>query len=185
MADKQHTRLSLSRSSSLHQAVKLNSQKTSHVAPTLSRAEAEPLLLQHTCLTRAANLQPGSRSEALDPELAIRFNQESPVQHLRTLDDPLLNQGIADYTIFPDSQLGKGRFSTVYLCVKGKQRFALKHTPLGSHHPLIATRLLRESTILAQLPPHPNLVKVYETIRTPGHFYLIGKVFGSALEHCA
>ncbi|KAI3492275.1 hypothetical protein L1887_43301 [Cichorium endivia] len=53
------------------------------------------------------------------------------------------------------------------------QLFAIKHTPLFPHHPLIATRLLREPTLLAELPPHPNLVNVYETIRTPGHFYLV------------
>lgn len=52
-------------------------------------------------------------------------------------------------------------------------QFAIKHTPLHPHHELVATRLLREPNILAQLPPHPNLVKVYETIRTPGHFYLV------------
>ncbi|SCV68169.1 BQ2448_290 [Microbotryum intermedium] len=97
--------------------------------------------------------------------------------------------------------LGKGKFSEVLLAHKentsvsfacaGKctlatwsdnfwdthclnpEQFALKHTPLYSHHPLIASRLLREPTILAQLLPHPNLVKVYETIRTPGHFYLV------------
>lgn len=52
-------------------------------------------------------------------------------------------------------------------------QYALKLTPLHSHHPLIATRLLREPTILAQLLPHPNLVQVFEAIRTPGHFYLV------------
>lgn len=55
-------------------------------------------------------------------------------------------------------------------------QYAVKITPLYPHHNLIATRLLREPTILAQLPPHPNLVKVYESIRTPGHFYLVGKL---------
>ncbi|SCZ89916.1 BZ3500_MvSof-1268-A1-R1_Chr1-3g01660 [Microbotryum saponariae] len=69
--------------------------------------------------------------------------------------------------------LGKGKFSEVLLAQKENTSFALKHTPLYSHHPLIASRLLREPTILAQLLPHPNLVKVYETIRTPGHFYLV------------
>lgn len=69
--------------------------------------------------------------------------------------------------------LGKGKFSEVLLCHKGGVEYAIKHTPLHPHHPLIATRLLREPTILAQLLPHPNLVKVYETIRTPGHFYLV------------
>lgn len=54
-------------------------------------------------------------------------------------------------------------------------KFAVKVTPLYPHHHLIATRLLREPTILAQLPLHPNLVKVYESIRTPGYFYLIGQ----------
>ncbi|KAI5480936.1 serine/threonine protein kinase [Pseudohyphozyma bogoriensis] len=69
--------------------------------------------------------------------------------------------------------LGKGKFSEVLLVRKGDVDYALKHTPLHPHHPLIATRLLREPTILAQLLPHPNLVRVYETVRTPGHFYLV------------
>lgn len=54
-------------------------------------------------------------------------------------------------------------------------QYALKHTPLHPHHPLIAARLLREPTLLAQLPPHPCLVGVEGWIRTEGHFYLIGK----------
>jgi serine/threonine protein kinase len=57
----------------------------------------------------------------------------------------------------------------------GAPQFAVKVTPLYTHHTLIATRLLREPTILAQLPLHPNLVRVYESIRTPGYFYLIGE----------
>ena len=32
---------------------------------------------------------------------------------------------------------------------------------------------MREPTLLAEIPPHPNLVTVVETIRTPGHFYLV------------
>lgn len=86
--------------------------------------------------------------------------------------DRLLDWGICDYTILPRT-LGRGRFSTVYLAVKNGQRYAIKHTPLFPHHELVATRLLREPTLLAELPPHPNLVSVVETIRTPGHFYLV------------
>ncbi|WFD25932.1 hypothetical protein MNAN1_000905 [Malassezia nana] len=86
--------------------------------------------------------------------------------------DRLLDWGLCEYTILPKS-LGRGRFSTVYLAVKNGQRFAVKHTPLFPHHELVATRLLREPTLLAELPPHPNLVEVVETIRTPGHFYLV------------
>ncbi|WFD22655.1 hypothetical protein MEQU1_001329 [Malassezia equina] len=86
--------------------------------------------------------------------------------------DRLLDWGLCEYTILPKT-LGRGRFSTVYLAVKNGQRFAVKHTPLFPHHELVATRLLREPTLLAELPPHPNLVDVVETIRTPGHFYLV------------
>lgn len=86
--------------------------------------------------------------------------------------DRLLEWGLCDYTILPKT-LGRGRFSTVYLAVKNGQRYAIKHTPLFPHHELVATRLLREPTLLAELPPHPNLVQVVETIRTPGHFYLV------------
>ncbi|GEM11064.1 serine/threonine protein kinase [Rhodotorula toruloides] len=69
--------------------------------------------------------------------------------------------------------LGRGKFSEVLLVCKGNTEYALKHTPLHPHHHLISTRLLREPLILAQLLPHRNLVKVFETIRTPGHFYLV------------
>uniref|UniRef100_V5EU64 Protein kinase n=2 Tax=Kalmanozyma brasiliensis (strain GHG001) TaxID=1365824 RepID=V5EU64_KALBG len=92
--------------------------------------------------------------------------------------DKLLSRGISEYTLLPKI-LGRGKFSSVFLASKPhgptgeSQLFAIKHTPLFPHHPLIATRLLREPTLLAELPPHPNLVNVYETIRTPGHFYLV------------
>lgn len=92
--------------------------------------------------------------------------------------DKLLSRGISEYTLLPKI-LGRGKFSSVFLASKPygpagePQLFAIKHTPLFPHHPLIATRLLREPTLLAELPPHPNLVNVYETIRTPGHFYLV------------
>ncbi|SOV03510.1 uncharacterized protein UDID_06741 [Ustilago sp. UG-2017a] len=95
-----------------------------------------------------------------------------------TSADKLLSRGISEYTLLPKI-LGRGKFSSVFLASKphgptGEPRlFAIKHTPLFPHHPLIATRLLREPTLLAELPPHPNLVNVYETIRTPGHFYLV------------
>ncbi|PKI84615.1 hypothetical protein MVES_001765 [Malassezia vespertilionis] len=86
--------------------------------------------------------------------------------------DRLLDWGITDYTILP-RVLGRGRFSTVYLAVKNNTYYAIKHTALFPHHELVATRLLREPRLLAELPPHPNLVTVTETIRTPGHFYLV------------
>lgn len=80
-------------------------------------------------------------------------------------------------------------------------QYAIKHTPLHPHHPLIATRLIREPELLAKLEPHPNLIRVcqsalprfslrlrssgvltsrsrppaVETIRTEGHFYLVGE----------
>ncbi|GAA5911221.1 hypothetical protein JCM5296_001324 [Sporobolomyces johnsonii] len=77
--------------------------------------------------------------------------------------------------------LGKGKFSEVLLVRKGETEYALKHTPLHPHHPLIASRLLREPTILAQLLPHRNLIKVFETIRTPGHFYLVEECLRSSV----
>ncbi|TYJ53656.1 hypothetical protein B9479_005682 [Cryptococcus floricola] len=93
--------------------------------------------------------------------------------------DSLLRHGIAEYTYLPHSLtgvLGRGKFSTVYKVTgaDGKQH-ALKHTPLYPHHPLIAARLLREPNLLAELPRHPCLIGVNGWIRTPGHFYLVGK----------
>ncbi|PWN32826.1 uncharacterized protein FA14DRAFT_78406 [Meira miltonrushii] len=86
--------------------------------------------------------------------------------------DMLLSRGICDYTLLPKT-LGRGKFSTVFVACKSGELTAIKHTALFPHHQLIATRLLREPTLLAELPPHPNLVTVKETIRTPGHFYLV------------
>ncbi|KDN46606.1 hypothetical protein K437DRAFT_268046 [Tilletiaria anomala UBC 951] len=91
--------------------------------------------------------------------------------------DLLLSRGISEYTVLPRI-LGRGKFSTVFLAVKNGKRYAIKHTPLFPHHHLISTRLLREPTLLAELPPHPNLVAVNETIRTPGHFYLVEEYLG-------
>lgn len=86
--------------------------------------------------------------------------------------DILLSRGICDYTLLPKT-LGRGKFSTVFVASGRGELHAVKHTALFPHHQLIATRLLREPTLLAELPPHPNLVSVKETIRTPGHFYLV------------
>lgn len=91
--------------------------------------------------------------------------------------DLLLSRGIADYTILP-KVLGRGKFSTVFMASRYGQLSAIKHTALFPHHQLISTRLLREPTLLAELPPHPNLVEVKETIRTPGHFYLVEEFLG-------
>ncbi|PWN17908.1 hypothetical protein BCV69DRAFT_295575 [Microstroma glucosiphilum] len=91
--------------------------------------------------------------------------------------DVLLSRGIADYTILP-KVLGRGKFSTVFMASKNGELSAVKHTALFPHHQLISTRLLREPTLLAELPPHPNLVEVKETIRTPGHFYLVEEFLG-------
>lgn len=54
-----------------------------------------------------------------------------------------------------------------------RSQYALKHTPLYPHHPLISARLLREPTLLAQLPPHPCLIGVQGYIKTPDHIYLV------------
>ncbi|GAA5901409.1 uncharacterized protein JCM6883_000202 [Sporobolomyces salmoneus] len=143
-------------------------------------------------------------------EEIIRSQVRQPVRTIDSLDfDSLLRFGIGDYSFVfspPTSarsslsnlaqsgdddavdddgreriSLGKGKFSEVLLVRKGDAEFALKHTPLHPHHPLIANRLLREPTILAQLLPHPNLVKVFETIRTPGHFYLVEESLRSSI----
>ncbi|PWN43892.1 hypothetical protein IE81DRAFT_329092 [Ceraceosorus guamensis] len=91
--------------------------------------------------------------------------------------DVLLERGISDYTLLPRI-LGRGKFSTVFMASKNGERSAVKHTALFPHHQLISTRLLREPTLLAELPPHPNLVSVIETVRTPGHFYLVEEYLG-------
>lgn len=96
--------------------------------------------------------------------------------------DSLLLRGIADYSYIPRNDggiLGRGKFSTVYrvhaAAKDGSAKdFALKHTPLYPHHALIAARLLREPTLLAQLSAHPCLIGVEGFVRTEGHFYLIG-----------
>ncbi|KAJ9105934.1 hypothetical protein QFC20_004172 [Naganishia adeliensis] len=97
------------------------------------------------------------------------------VHSVRSADE-LLHSGIADYTFIPGEEgvLGRGKFSTVYKVKDSDgQHYALKHTPLYPHHPLIAARLLREPTLLAQIPPHPCLIGVHGWIKTRDHFYLV------------
>jgi len=112
----------------------------------------------------------------------VREIREDPTCSSATEADVWLERGIGDYTFLPapEGLLGKGKFSSVYK-VSGPDGtiYALKHTPLHPHHPLIAARLLREPTLLAQLPPHPCLVHVEGWIRTEGHFYLIEKYAAS------
>lgn len=108
--------------------------------------------------------------DVLPALLQVESNVDEPVKVPSA--DILLSRGIADYTILP-KVLGKGKFSTVFVASKHGELSAIKHTALFPHHQLISTRLLREPTLLAELPPHPNLVEVKETIRTPGHFYLV------------
>ncbi|GAA5887694.1 hypothetical protein JCM16303_003728 [Sporobolomyces ruberrimus] len=157
------------------------------------------------------SIPPPCQHARYDPtvEEIIRSQIRQPVKSVDSLDlDSLLPRGIADYSFsllppasarsslsnlaqsgdddgddegFERVSLGKGKFSEVLLVRKGDAEFALKHTPLHPHHPLIANRLLREPTILAQLLPHPNLVKVFETIRTPGHFYLVEESLRSSI----
>ncbi|BGP43461.1 hypothetical protein JCM10449v2_007496 [Rhodotorula kratochvilovae] len=104
------------------------------------------------------------RSSALDITSTARAHPaESPEHNGADPPDPCADR----------ITLGKGKFSEVLLVRKGGAEYALKHTPLHPHHQLISNRLLREPTILAQLLPHRNLVKVFETVRTPGHFYLV------------
>ncbi|GJN94320.1 hypothetical protein Rhopal_007394-T1 [Rhodotorula paludigena] len=88
-------------------------------------------------------------------------------------------RGVEDTIRFQRVSLGKGKFSEVLLVRKAGTEYALKHTALHPHHELISSRLLREPAILAQLLPHRNLVKVFETIRTPGHFYLVEESLAS------
>ncbi|KAN0064354.1 hypothetical protein ACQY0O_002549 [Thecaphora frezii] len=127
-------------------------------------------------LKRKARDHVWDASDVLPPLEELQSRKHKPT--FVSSADKLLSRGISDYTLLPRI-LGRGKFSTVYLASKpsgpngAPQLFAVKHTPLFPHHPLIATRLLREPTLLAELPPHPNLVNVYETIRTPGHFYLV------------
>ena len=134
-------------------------------------------------IDQAVSWPNGGRAEPSQAEEASRL-LNSP--------DSLLERGIADYTFLPveaGGLLGRGKFSTVYkvlrqdgklvgACVPGSpgltQQLALKHTPLHPHHPLIAARLLREPTLLAELPRHPCLIGMEGWIRTEGHVYLIG-----------
>ncbi|GAA98806.1 uncharacterized protein L969DRAFT_95488 [Mixia osmundae IAM 14324] len=115
-------------------------------------------------------------NEPLKIEEAIRLQVREEPRLVKTLDESILPEGIGDYTFVPANQggvLGKGKFSSVHIALKGHKKYAVKHTALYPHHPLIASRLLREPAILAELPHHPNLIRVFETIRTPGHFYLV------------
>lgn len=86
--------------------------------------------------------------------------------------DSLLINGISNYTFI--KELGAGKFSRVYLArhIDTGKLYAIKHTPLHPHHPQIAARLLREPTLIASLPPHPNLIRIHELIQTEDNCYL-------------
>lgn len=136
-------------------------------------------LLEEPSWRRAHAGKPPEQWSAPDVLPSITRIEAAPASEIREVPsaDRLLATGIGDYTLLPKI-LGRGKFSTVFLASKQGKLYALKHTPLFPHHMLIATRLLREPTLLAELPPHPNLVAVHETIRTPGHFYLIEEYLG-------
>jgi hypothetical protein len=147
--------------------------------------------------------RPSARALATVDIQALEHKVESPStarSFVVSADDILLSEGIADYTFVKDEnskniRLGKGKFSFVWLAQKrgkvvrwvlnsgtreadnGVRQHAIKHTPLYPHHPLIAQRLLREPNLLARIPRHLNLIAVYESIRTPDHFYLVGQFF--------
>lgn len=129
-------------------------------------------------VTNSENLKDSKQSDPLTlsaVEVVPRFREvlaRPNIEDVTNNMDRLLTWGIGDYTVLPKI-LGRGRFSSVFLAEKSGEKVAIKHTPLFPHHHLIATRLLREPNLLAELPPHPNLVAVKETIRTPGHFYLV------------
>ncbi|TKA53869.1 hypothetical protein B0A53_03659 [Rhodotorula sp. CCFEE 5036] len=89
------------------------------------------------------------------------------------LPTPLGSGPVTTTTTTQKVVLGRGKFSQVLLARKDGVEYALKHTPLYVHHHLISARLLREPELLSKLSPHPNLIKVFETVRTPGHFYLV------------
>ncbi|KAH8925413.1 kinase-like protein [Atractiella rhizophila] len=169
-----------------------------HVSGNLgkSRPTIEVLPLTTTSRSRSGSINSASYTsrgakqtfvcDAATAEDIISWQVEEPLSTttLEELDGLLLSKsgygGIGDYTFVPvrdgkrpDGLVGKGKFSEVRLAIKNGQKYAIKHTPLHPHHPLIATRLLREPDVLAELPQHPNLIRVFETIRTPGHFYLV------------
>ncbi|RXK41639.1 CAMK/CAMKL protein kinase [Tremella mesenterica] len=123
-----------------------------------------------------SSTSPGASYRAL-PETWKDVKDRTEEVVVTSSPDWLLESGIGEYTFVPSSSggiLGKGKFSTVYkVSSSNGQYYALKHTPLHPHHPLIAARLLREPTLLGQLPPHPCLIGVESWIRTPTHFYLV------------
>ncbi|WWC70647.1 uncharacterized protein I206_104598 [Kwoniella pini CBS 10737] len=124
---------------------------------------------------RFGKIEPNSKELPLIRWDEFVKHHEDPINNPNP--DSLLKYGITEYTYLPAASggvLGKGKFSTVYK-VLGADGFyyALKHTPLFPHHPLISARLLREPTLLAELPSHPCLIGVEGWVRTKGHFYLI------------
>jgi hypothetical protein len=147
--------------------------------------------------TRSQGEDPPNRDIGWTDGWVLTVAQKASVEDpmITASPDAMLHRGVAEYTFIPDYEggvLGRGKFSTVFK-VKGTDglhvscrahiyifsltgpQYALKHTALHPHHPLIAARLLREPTLLAQLSPHPCLIGVEGWVRTEGHFYLIGE----------
>ncbi|KAE8222859.1 hypothetical protein CF319_g4011 [Tilletia indica] len=177
-------------SSAKHSAPKSEADHARDLQRERERAAAKEAQRQHWERTRGAGssvlalYDDEFRTKAIDTWQAEDVLPTLEQVHTKKYDpvevpsaDLLLTRGISEYTMLP-KVLGRGKFSTVFLAAKNGEKYAIKHTALFPHHPLISTRLLREPTLLAELPPHPNLVTVNETIRTPGHFYLVEEYLG-------
>jgi serine/threonine protein kinase len=90
-----------------------------------------------------------------------------------------LNKTIENYTYNLNNIIGKGAFSSVYLgkCNTTGEVVAIKVINLGSLTVETYQKLQYELSILKNLPPHPNIVKMYSLLQTVNNVYII-------TEHC-
>jgi len=58
--------------------------------------------------------------------------------------------------------IGKGTFGVVYRATKEDKQFAIKLININSLNSLAAA--LKEATILKDVPPHPNIMTVYDKL---------------------
>lgn len=89
------------------------------------------------------------------------------------------NKTIDNFTYNTQNLIGKGSFSSVYLGQSNTtgEAVAIKVINLGSLTVDTYQKLQYELSILKNLPPHPNIVKVLNLLQTVNNVYII-------TEHC-
>lgn len=84
-----------------------------------------------------------------------------------------MKRQVRDYVIM--QEVGKGMFSTVYLCehLQSKETYACKKYTRSKMTRTSLKNLEDEIKVLSNLPKSDHIIKLHEIIKTDNHFYLI------------